>query len=790
MERSRRQPLFGLLLSISGAATSAGALEDSTPAAPALPEVLVIATTPVPGASIDADKVPGNVQSLSSAAISENGTASLTGALGTHLSSVNIDDTLADPFQPDILYRGFEASPVLGTPQGLAVYQSGVRINEAFGDTVNWDLIPDIAIKRVDIVSSSPLYGLNALGGAMAVTMKNGFTFEGADGQLSGGSFNQRTGSAEAGFNQGAFGVYAAARVLDQDGWRMFAQDSLHQYYLDLSLHGDGAALDLSYSRADNELYGQGAAPVQSLAISPEEVFTGPQDNINRLDFVTLNGSYDLARARALQGVVYFRNYRQSVANGNSTDYTACISAADLRLLCQPDGLTPLLNASGAALPDLSQGGTRYIGENDFETIHSEGYGGSVQLTGSAPLSDHGNQFALGGSVDAAWTDFYSGTEVGVIDSSLTVLPSGLFVDTPENTPYTATPVSLRATDRYYGLYATDTFDASAALALTASARYNIAEVDLADRLGSDLNGINRFTHLNPALGATDKLTPNVTAYAGYSINNRAPTASEIECSNPQAPCLLPSSLSGDPPNLKQVIAHALEAGLRGQRATAGGGRLGWNAGVFRTDLDNDIYGVSTSIGKGYFENIGATRRQGVEAGMKYQGRHWSGYAEYSFIEATFRSPLTVSSPFNPHHDADGNIYVQPGDQLPGIPRNRFKAGGEYTIRGGWSVGASFVLVSTQYYHGDESNQNSPMPGYHVLTLRSSYRAGPHVEFFANLQNAFDARYATYGLFADPTGAGAPGIPANAGPNDPRVDNRFESPAAPRALFGGVRITF
>ena len=210
------------------------------------------------------------------------------------------------------------------------MYQNGVRINEAFGDTVNWDLIPDIAIKRVDIVSSSPLYGLNALGGAMSVTMKNGFSFEGADGQFSGGSFNQRTGSVEAGFNQGAFGVYTAARVLNQDGWRLFAQDSLHQYYLDLSLHGDGAALDLSYSRADNELYGQGAAPVQSLAISPEEVFTGPQDNINSLDFVTLNGSYDLARALALQGVMYFRNYRQSVANGNTTDYTACTSAADL----------------------------------------------------------------------------------------------------------------------------------------------------------------------------------------------------------------------------------------------------------------------------------------------------------------------------------------------------------------------------------------------------------------------------------------------------------------------------
>ncbi len=790
MERSCRQPLFGLILSIGGAATGAGALEESTPPAPALPEVLVIATTPVPGATIDADKVPGNVQSLSSAALTENGAASLTGALGTHLASVNINDTLGDAFQPDILYRGFEASPVLGTPQGLAVYQSGVRINEAFGDTVDWDLIPDVAINRIDIVSSSPLYGLNALGGAMAVIMKNGFTFEGSDAQLSGGSFNQRTGSAEAGFNRGVFGLYTAARVLNQDGWRLFAQDSLHQYYLDLAMHGEGAALDVSYTRADNQLAGQGAAPVQSLAISPEQVFTGPQQNIDSVDFVTLNGSLDMTRTLALQGVGYFRNFRQSVANGNTTDYTACTSAADSGSLCQPDGLTPLVNSSGAALPDISQGGTRYIGENDSESIHSESYGGSLQITGSAPVLDRGNQFALGGSVDDAWTDLYSATEVGVVDSSLMVLPSGLFVDTPQNTPYAATPVSLRATDRYYGLYATDTFDASAALAVTASARYNIAEVDLADRLGSDLSGNNRFTHLNPSLGATDKLTANLTAYAGYSINNRAPTASEIECSNPLEPCLLPSSLSGDPPKLKQVIAHTLEAGLRGQQSTAGGGRLGWNAGVFRTDLDNDIYGVSTSNGKGYFENIGATRRQGVEAGMKFQGRRWSGYAEYSFIDATFRSPLTVSSPFNPHHDANGDIYVEPGDQLPGIPRNRFKTGIDYTIHGGWSVGGSFILVSTQYYHGDESNQNAPMPGYHVLTLRSSYRVGPRIEAFANLQNAFGARYATYGLFADPTGAGAPGIPANAGPNDPRVDNRFESPAAPRALFGGVKISF
>jgi iron complex outermembrane receptor protein len=161
---------------------------DAAPPASPLPEILVIGTTPVPGTSIDIDKIPGNVQSLSASDLSRDGSPSLTGALNANLSSVSINDNLDDPFQPDILYRGFEASPVLGTPQGLAVYQNGVRINEAFGNTVNWDLFPDVAIDHVQLLSASPLYGLNALGGAVSVTMKSGFTYRGGDVELSGGS--------------------------------------------------------------------------------------------------------------------------------------------------------------------------------------------------------------------------------------------------------------------------------------------------------------------------------------------------------------------------------------------------------------------------------------------------------------------------------------------------------------------------------------------------------------------------------------------------------------------------
>src|SRR6202789_2903499 len=256
---------------------------------------IVVTATAIPGTTIDIDKIPGNVQILTSADLSREGSASLTNALNSNLSSVNINDDLDDPFQPDILYRGFEASPVLGTPEGLAVYQNGVRINEAFGDTVNWDLFPDIAINQVELVSSSPVYGLNALGGAISVTMKNGFTYQGADLELSGGSFGQRAVTGQLGVNSGAFGFYVAGRALDWDGWRQFSNDRMRDIYAVFSAHTDTGTLDLSYTRADNAMNGQGPSPVQELAVNRSLVFTGPQTNINTLNFFVLNGNLKMS---------------------------------------------------------------------------------------------------------------------------------------------------------------------------------------------------------------------------------------------------------------------------------------------------------------------------------------------------------------------------------------------------------------------------------------------------------------------------------------------------------------
>ena len=780
-----------LLQGIAAASVQPAAAQISSPPS-GVETVTVIGTTPLPGTGIDIDKVAGNVQTINSADLTNEGSASVTAALGDRLGSVNINDDLDDPFQPDILFRGFEASPVLGTPEGLAVYQNGVRINEAFGDALNWDLMPDIAIDRVTVVSSNPVYGLNALGGAVIVSMKNGFTYNGNELEISGGSWGQRSIAAEYGSSSGAFGFYVAGRALEEDGWREFSADRLEQLYGDMSYRGHDLALDLSFTGANNMLSGESPTPVQELGVNRALIFTSPQNNVNKLAFVALNAAYQANDDFSIQSNVYLRDFWQNVINGNTTDYTACTAAPYIGDMCQADGTTPLTSASGGFLPDISKDGTIPIGENDFEEIETVGAGGSLQATETAQVFGHGNQLSFGASIDSATTHFQSSAELGTIDPALIVSNSGLFVDTPENTPFTATPVNLGASNRYYGLYATDTFDVTEYLSATLSGRYNIAEVDLADRRGTALTGNNSYSRFNPALGVADKLTDAITAYAGYSEASRAPTPGEIECSNPTAPCLLPSSLSSDPPTLRQVVSHTYELGLRGrfEEPDIGPGHFAWNASLFRTYVDDDIYGVASSLNTGYFQNIGGTRRQGAEAGLRYDDEMLSLFVNYSYVQATFQSAFLLNSPQNAYADANGNIAVRPGDVLPGIPAHRLKAGGDIHVTRDWIIGADAVYESSQYFRGDESNQMGPLGGFTVVNLHSRYELTDTVELFVNVVNALDAKYATFGVLGDPTGIGAPGVPPDAVTNGPGVNNRFESPGPPISAFGGVRISF
>jgi iron complex outermembrane receptor protein len=108
-----------------------------------LPTVEVIAATPLLGSGVDQSKVPAQTQVLTSQDIARDGNADALRALNQQVPGVTLDAAAGNPFQPNLFYHGFQASPLQGNPQGLAVYVNGARFNQPFGDTVNWDLIPD-----------------------------------------------------------------------------------------------------------------------------------------------------------------------------------------------------------------------------------------------------------------------------------------------------------------------------------------------------------------------------------------------------------------------------------------------------------------------------------------------------------------------------------------------------------------------------------------------------------------------------------------------------------------------
>lgn len=760
---------IAIFLSTTG---MAALLSSMSLAQTALPTIEVIGTAPISGGDIDRDKVPANTVVLTPSDFDHGRSSSLPETLLQQAPSVAVTDTTGNFFQPNIEYRGFFASPVVGTPQGLAVYQNGVRINEAFGDTVNWDLIPENAIDRLSIVPNNPVYGLNALGGAVVVDMKNGFTYQGAEGEVRGGSFGRRAFSGQAGGQQGNYSAYVAADVLRDDGWRLSSPSDVKRIYADVGYRDDASEWHVNFTGASNFFGAAAATPIELLNSNWKAIYTTPQTTKNELAFITANGRRDLTDTLSIKGNVYYRGFRQRHVDGNDSDVVPCDGALT-GFLCFDDDDNPLFSTSGAIVPDILGGAVP--GSIDRTRTAADSFGGSVQLTSTYQAFGRPNHFVVGSAVDHGRTNFSADSELGAIQPDLFVTGTGVIISQPSGE---IAPVELVTKNTYTGFYATNTLDVTSALSVTAGGRFNIAQIKLEDQLGTDLNGSHRFTRFNPVIGATYKLTPALTAYAGYSEANRAPTPSELGCSDPARPCLLDNFLVSDPP-LEQVISRTVEAGLRGTLDFGSArGRLAWSLGGYHTLNDNDIQNIpSTITGRGYFQNVGGSKRQGIEASAKYRNERWNLFASYSYIDATYRDALTLASPNNPLADADGNIFVTPGNRIPGIPQHRFKAGAEYVVTNAWKVGVDVLAVGRQYYVGGESNLNDQLPSYWTTNLRTSYRLSEHAEVFGLVQNLFDRRYYTFGTYFETDAVPFLGV------SDPRT----VSPGAPLAVYAGIR---
>ena len=751
------------------------------PAASAATPAATVTTPAEPGA-IDRDKVPSNIQTLSAADFDPATTPSLLDALARGLPGVALSDQTGNQFQLDLNYRGFIASPVIGTPQGLAVYQNGVRINEVFGDTVNWDFIPQNAISRMTLVPGNPIYGLNAIGGALSFEMKNGFTYHGVEGDVSGGSYGRIGSSVQAGGQSGNLSGYIAADAIDDAGWRTDSPSQLRRVYADLGARGDQTEYHVTFTGASNNFGAAAATPVQMLEQNWSSVYTLPQTTQNQLAFLTASASWKPSDTLTYQANVYYRDFRQSHVDGNGTDAQNS-GCPDPTVLCFPNlngTLSNLITTTGQTVPAAGPLGTSVLGEIDRTWTTTNSFGGTAQAASSEKVFGHDNNFVVGMSIDRGLVQFSTTSELGTVNPNQFpfVQGSGLFIDQPSGD---VAPVGLGATTLYTGLYTTDTFDVTPRLSVTAGGRFNFAQIILQDELGNDplLNGNHEYSRFNPTVGATYKLTPSVTLYGSYSEANRAPTPLELGCSDPLRPCLIDNALVGDP-NLQQVVSHTFEAGLRG-RFDPGKGQLTWTVGAYHTLNTNDIINVASPIpGHEYFQNGGDTLRQGIEANATYKWDRWNVYANYTYVDATFLNALTLSSPFNPYADANGNIFVVPGDHLTGIPDFRFKLGAEYRITDPWKLGADLNVVGSQYLVGDESNQNPRIPAYWVVNLHSSYQISKNFEVFGLVKNLFNQRYYVYGTFFDTASF----------PYLNLTDPRTFVPGMPFAAYVGARATF
>jgi iron complex outermembrane receptor protein len=739
-----------------------------------LPTFDVVATTPLNGGEIDASKVPGSVWTTGAQDIGTWKDSTITQTLARQAPGVTVGNVSGSDFQPDVRYRGFDATPVTGRAEGLAVYQNGVRIHEAFGDTVNWDLIPANAIDRMTILAANPIFGLNALGGALNVTMKNGFTWQGFEVDVRGGSFGRAQASLQYGKLIGNYSVYMALEQINDGGWRVDGSSQITRFYGDVGYRANALETHLEVTAANNMFGASASTPIQELQNDWSSVFTVPQTTANQLAMIAWTANYAYSNTLSFQSGLYFRAFNQQHVDGNTTNVTPCPPASCL------NG-SPVHDTLGGIIPDISQNGAVDLGEIDRIWTQSRSVGGNAQAVDTDKLIGHDNTLTVGASLDYGWTNFYADSELGAVgytNNSFPVIGSGYLLDEPDSN---LAPVSVTATNLYTGLYALDTFNATDALTLTGGARLNFAAIDLQDQNGGLVNGYSTYAHVNPVIGLTYKITPDVAFYAGYAMSNRAPTPLELGCADPNHPCIIDNFLVSDP-HLQQVVGQTFETGFRGQRAFGEFGKLQWSAGLFRTTLANDILPLqSPENGFEYYANVGTTLRQGAELSAEWRNDRWSAYANYTYIDAVYLTTFMEPSPFNPAANAAGLIPITPGTPIAGIPRNTLKVGFDFDVTDKWKVGADMVAASGQTIFGNENGAVPQLPGYAVFGAHMSYQVSKQFQVYGVIQNVFNQHYATYGGLFN-TGA----LP-NAAPL--LTDPRSLGPATPFAIYAGLKYT-
>ncbi len=753
-----------LAFSIAGLLSPVFAQEDAKEKQ--LKAVEVVGTSPLPGLGIEEDKLPYDVQTINAEQLYQSQTMNLTEFMARNLSGVNINEIQGSPFQADITYRGFRLSGILGSSQGLSVYLDGVRVNEPFGDVVNWDMIPEAAISNVTLVpGSNPVYGLNTLGGALAFTTKSGLTAPGTEVKLQGGSF----GRVRADVSYGAKGEdgyhhFIAATGFREDGWRDFSSGNLGNVFAKIGRQQGDSNWDLSLLLGRSTLIGNGLLPSRNYGDDggdPVErnmyennrrwVYTHPDQTKNELNQLTFNLQRMLNSETELAALAYVRHSKRSAYSGDvEREETATGSN-----LYKNEGVLNLNNSSQTS------------------------YGGSLNLT--KLLDKH--QITSGVSADLAQMKY--GAQHAQ-DCDITA-SRGI-----ENCAAAADSAAVRGGSYALGIYASDTWSASERTFITGAARFNHANVRNVITNFDTGTGVDRpresfnYNSFNPSLGLSHKLAPVVTVFANAGQSNRVPTIIELGCADKDNPCSLPTGLQADP-YLKQVIARTIEAGTRWRLSEDSE----FTVAMYRTENSDDILfqPTATTAGRGYFTNFSRTRRQGIDVSARTQVGTVALQASYNYLNATYQADGELFG-------GERDITVKRGTRIAGLPDHTLRLTADWMATPQLTVGGSMLATSSIVTQGNEDGLigdneavNAKVSGYYLLNLHANYVAQKGLEYFARVNNVLDRRYETYGLMAlssfDQFGAGLPDNTSLAG-----NVSRFVAPGAPRSFMLGVRYRY
>ena len=705
-----------------------------------LEEVVIVAPY---GAEVATERIPGLIQQADAAELQRLQPLDLTDFLNRRFSSVSINHAQGNPLQPDLNFRGFTASPLLGMAQGIAVYVNGVRANEPFGDTVNWDLIPESAIQDVQLGGGAqPMFGENALGGALVVRYKNGFQSKGGTGEVYGGSYGRVGAVVEAGGNDGSQGWYGNVDYLTENGWREHSGSEGLRAYGSFSLESEKGSFEAGLLLGKNRLRGNGTAPVELLAQDRREVFTWPDITENQAVQLTLQGERRLPSDWRLAANIFWRGVDTDTFNGDATPFESCDGSPPFlsEVDCDDADAAPLLDANGEPLPTTFDG-AELDAINNLAVRNQGSAGASLQITRETQWRGALlNNLVAGASFTRGDTAFDADVELGSLLEDRSTSRSGLFAWDLRT--------RLDSVNQTSSAWMADTLDVTAQLTFTVAARYHVNRVTLEDRSGMnpELDGEHEFSSFNPSVGMTWRPLTGLLVYASAGRTARAPTPVELACASEDAPCNLPNAFLADPP-LDKVVANTLEAGMRGKW----GERNQWHAGVFRVVNRDDILFQATGgalSNVGFFQNIADTRRQGFEAGVQNTGEPFSWYLEYSFIDATFQDSFIETSPNHPEA-IDGLTTVPSGARIPGVPRHLANAGGSYSVAR-WQFGVDVMARDGVYLRGDESNQLGRTRSYWVANLRAEFRLNESFALFARIENVFDRGYETFGLLGEP----------------------------------------